>query len=225
MDPAARKVEHVAGPKGHVDRRGAGCLTLDARAHARPWLMRQRVDEGGLMDAPLLLARNLHDEDVVHVIVRVEPAGLSGRHVGVDLARVADVGGEPAREIGDRRPGAVKPLQHDGRTRRELSEHLGRVDLVTNLGAEPTRRSEPHRGEHCTLVGHADERRSKTAARDKFVDRVGAEQVVSARQQISARQERLRTPVQVGEVGWRDADQAGERGPLRPALPREKCQA
>ena len=178
VNPPTRQVQHVAGAQRLVEGRGAGRLTLNFFAHSRPGFVRQRVNQGRLVYPPPLVTGDLDDEHVVHVVVRVEATGLRGCDVGVDLAGMADVGDQLPSEVSEGCPGAVQPLQHDRRARREFREHLGRVDLIAHLRAEPAGTREPDRGQNLALSGHPDEGGPDAAARDQLVDSVGAEQVV-----------------------------------------------
>ncbi len=102
----AGQVEHV--PRSHdelLERLPLGRL-LDGIPVLVPRLVAQRQWPDRLADPPALLPLDLDDEDVVHVVVVAEACALWRRDVGVDLARVAEVGGQTLREAQDRLVGS-----------------------------------------------------------------------------------------------------------------------
>ena len=112
----------ISGLLGRAGRdRGAALL---------PRLVAQRVGEHRLVDRPALAPGDLQDEHVVDVVVRREALVLRRGDVGVDLHRVAELGGQPGAEVDQRRPGAVQGLQHERGAVGERAEHLVVGDLV-----------------------------------------------------------------------------------------------
>ena len=83
----------------------------------------------------MLLAGDLQHEDVVHVVVRAEPARGRRGDVGVDLRGVPEVGGQLVGELDQRRPEPVQPLQDDGAAVGEQPQDGVGGHLVGDLGA------------------------------------------------------------------------------------------
>ena len=73
-----RQVERVTGTQHDVDQRLLPGGGLDGGLVVRPRLVTQRVPEDRLADEPALLARDLQDEHVVHVVVAAEPLACGG---------------------------------------------------------------------------------------------------------------------------------------------------
>ena len=121
VQPPAGHVQAVTGGEDGVDdgrcERG-GAHGIPA---VGPRLVAQRRLEDRGADPPVLLAGDLDDEDVVDVVVVVEALVLRGRDVGVDLDRVAEVGGELLGRLDDGCPGAVQRLEDDGGARRRTA--------------------------------------------------------------------------------------------------------
>ena len=93
MQPAAREVERVAGPHRDVQHRLARIAHL-----GRVLLVLQRQLEDGRVDEPALLALDLQAEDVVRVVVHLEPLCRRRRVVGVRLRGMAELSLEIAAE-------------------------------------------------------------------------------------------------------------------------------
>ena len=89
---------------------------------------------------PALLALDLQHEDVVHVVVVAEALRLRRGDVGVDLHRVAELGGQVLGEVDDRRPEAVQALQHQGGPVGEEPDQGVVADLVGRRPPRPRRR-------------------------------------------------------------------------------------
>ena len=122
VEPAAREVERVAGPQRDVEHDRARAAEL-LRVALRPqWQVEHR-----LVDEPALLAGRLEHEDVVRVVVDREPLGGSGRVVGVDLHRMAELELELPREGRDRLVRDVQRLEHDRGAVGELGEDAAHV--------------------------------------------------------------------------------------------------
>ena len=119
----------------------------DRVAVIRPGLVGQRMPVHGLVDGPVLRARDLDHEHVVRVVVRIEPARGRRGDVGVDLGGVTEVRDQLPGERRDGLPCAVQALEDQRRTAGELLEHLRRVELIGDLGAEAARAGERVRGE------------------------------------------------------------------------------
>ena len=115
MEPAAREVQGVAGPHRHVEHRLAGLAQL-----GRVLLAAQRQLEDRRIDEPALLARHLETEDVVRVVMDLEPLGRRRRVVGVRLGGVAELALEIAAEARQRWVMDVQRLEHDRRAPLEL---------------------------------------------------------------------------------------------------------
>ena len=164
------QVEHVARRQHGVDHR----LALGRGGHLRgavgPRLGAQRIGEHRLVDAPVLLAGHLQDEDVVDVVVRAEPAGGRRRDVGVDLRRVAQVGGQLVGELDQRRPQPVQALQDDGAAVGEQPQHRVGGHLVADLGAGAPGRGEPLGVDDDAVLGDAQEGRAQPAPGEQLVD-------------------------------------------------------
>ena len=200
VDPAPRQVEHVARPEDLVDGRVALRLPLHGGAMVGPRLVAQGLPVHRRVDPPVLLPRDLQNEDIVHVVVRIESAGGGWGDVRVHLGGMAEVIDELPGEVGQRRPGAVQPLEHQGGAAGEFVEHLVGTDLVGDLGAEAARCRVAAGVEHCALPRHAHERGAQSTVGHKFVDRLSGEQVIEAPRQFgSASEERLPVPVLGGK--------------------------
>ena len=107
------------------------------------------------MDPPALLARDLQDEDVVDVVVRGEALRLGGCDVGVDLNRVAEIGGQGAREVDERRPQPMQSLEHDRVPVEEQREHPVVGDLVADHRAGAPGAGVPGSPDDVAVLGHA----------------------------------------------------------------------
>ena len=92
MQPATRQVEDIPWLEHRVDVglafRGLG----HGGAAIGPGLITQRVRVDRLMDDPALGPLDLQDEDVVDVVVIVEPTVLRRRDVGIGLHRMSELG-------------------------------------------------------------------------------------------------------------------------------------
>ncbi len=217
MDPPSRQVQDVPGLEDRVDQRRALGVLGDRVPVIRPGLVGQRMPVHRLVDGPVLRARDLDHEHVVRVVVRIEPARGRRGDVGVHLGGVAEVRDQLPGERRDGLPCAVQALEDQRRTAGELLEHLGRVELIGDLGAEAARTGERVRRKYRALGGHAHERRAQSAVGDELVRSARAEEIVEAVR--VAPEKRLLSPMAVGEVGRREAGETRERGPIaRPAL-------
>ena len=74
VDPSARQIQHVAGLEDRVDARLGPCALGDGVAVPGPGLVGERMPVHRLVDRPALRTRDLDDEHVVGVVVRIEPA-------------------------------------------------------------------------------------------------------------------------------------------------------
>ena len=102
---------------------------------------------------------------------------------------MAEVVDRLADEIDHWWPQPVHTLQHYCCARGEFAKHLGRVNLVGHLRAEPCRPEVAVSGQHIAFLGETDERRAYPALGDQLVDHVGREQVAEvAGQRIGPRQ-------------------------------------
>ena len=146
VDPSARQVEHVAGLEHRVDRGRRPGARRDRVAVVGPRLVGERMPVHGLVDPPVLRARDLDHEHVVRVVVRIEPARGRRGDVGVDLRGVTQIGDELPGECGDRLPtcGAV-PAGPAWRRPANCSSTFVGIELVADLGAEAARRGEQRR--------------------------------------------------------------------------------
>src|SRR6202012_420292 len=120
--PAWGKVQHVPGGEGGLEVGGEPRTLDDGIAVVGPGFIAERIAVDGFVDRPALLSRDLDDEDVVYVVMRVEPARRRRGDVRVDLDRMPDVGDELAGEGRERLPRPVKSLQHQCRAVAELTE-------------------------------------------------------------------------------------------------------
>ena len=171
VDVAAGEVEGVAGPQHGVDHRLALGGGGDVGGAVLPGLGAQRVGEHRRVDAPVLLAGDLQHEDVVHVVVRAEPARGRRGDVGVDLRGVAQVGGELVGELDQRRPEPVQALQDDGAAVGEQPQDGVGGDLVGDLRAGAAGGREPLRVDDGAVLRDPQERRAQAAAGEQLVDR------------------------------------------------------
>ena len=87
--------------------------------------------------SPPLVARDLQDEHVVHVVVRGEPAVLRRRDVRVDLNWMAELRCQVGGEVDEWRPCAMQPLQHQGAAAADLGQDSVVGCLVRNAGPAP----------------------------------------------------------------------------------------
>ena len=192
--------------------RGAALGALGDRVPViRPGLVGQRMPVHRLVDGPVLRARDLDHEHVVRVVVRIEPARGRGGDVGVHLGGVAEVRDQLPGERRDRLPCAVQALEDERRTAGELLQHLARVELIADLGAEAARTGERVRRKYRALGGHAHERRAQRAVGDELVRSARAEEIVEVRRGRRAEKRPL-SPMAVGEVGRREAGRRASAG-------------
>ena len=95
MQPATRQVEDIAGLEHRVDVGLAFSGLGDGGAAIGPGLAAQRVHVDRLMDDPALRSLDLQNEDVVDVVVIVEPTVLRRGDVGIGLHRMSELGAQP----------------------------------------------------------------------------------------------------------------------------------
>ena len=102
------------------------------------------------MDAPALAAGDLKHKDLVRVVMRTEPDGVTGSDVDVCVHRMVklrlDRGGERAKRL----PGPVEPRQRNGGARLilgtdaiEVRDAREKITPRTNGPGEGLRRKEP----------------------------------------------------------------------------------
>ncbi len=206
-----RQVQRVAGVQHLVEEGLLGGAGADGGGVVVPGLGAQRVVVHRRVDVPALGARDLEDEDVVDVVVRGEPGRRRRGDVGVDLHRVAEVGVEAGREVGDRRPGAVHALEHDGVAVGEERRDAVVTQLVGDLGADPAVAGEVLRVDDGALLGDAQERGAQAPVGEQFVDGVEGEEV--------AEPGLVGRPAVLGEVVT-----PGQHGLATPRLPRERVE-
>jgi hypothetical protein len=113
----------------------------------------------------------------MHVVVKVEAAIVRRRDVGIRLDRMTDVINSLPYEIDERRPKPVQPLKNDGGTGSEQAEHLGRIDLIGDFGAEAGGTEIAVLGQDLALLGQPDERGAYPALCDELVDHIGRQQI------------------------------------------------
>ena len=199
VQPAPGDVEAVARRQHRVDHRrsSAAAARTASRRSVHGW---SRSGLGAPAAAPpVLLAGDLEDEDVVHVVVVVEAPVLRRGDVGVGLHRVAEVGGEllgrrrrpaarcgagPAARSSRRRRRAAGPCRHSPGRRCRRPRH---------------RRGCRSRARACGRPWPSAGTASAVPGRRRLVDGVRAEQVRRAGPVGGAGQERTATPVLGGE--------------------------
>jgi hypothetical protein len=142
-----------------------------------PRLVGQRVPHDRLVNMPSLVAGDLKDEDIVHVVVGGKPSILRWRDVRVDLNRMTQVGGQVSGKVDKWRPGAMKTLQHQ----RAAAAQLGQDPVVGRLiGDACSRASSPReagRGKNGPVLCHPEERGAQAAAGHELVDRGSVEEL------------------------------------------------
>ena len=211
---AARQVERVTGPEHGVDDGWLLGPGRDGGAVVGPRLVAQRRVQHRLMDPPALLARHLQDEDVVHVVVRRETLRRRGSDVGVDLDRVAQVGGQCSGEVDERRPQPVQALQHDGVAVEEQLEHPVVGHLVADECTDAAGPGVAAGRRHDAVAGQPDEGRAQPTAGEQLVDRGQGEDVVVRRRRRARR---------VGTAAVRGTRRRGRTRPGRAAMQRRRA--
>ena len=121
------------------------------------------------VDSPTFRAGQLHHEDVVGVVVSAESLSALRGDVRIDLDRVVQLVGELGGEGADRRPGPVQRLQHDRGPARQLAQDPGAVDLVADGRPHTTGTRVGPVGQHGTVLGQPDERRTEPVFGDDVV--------------------------------------------------------
>jgi hypothetical protein len=177
VEVPAGEVEAVTRAQGRLDQWFIPCGRLDGIAAGVPRLVAERAGVHGRPDAPTLVAGDLQDEDVVHVVVVAE-AGVLGRgDVGVHLHGVAQLGREVLRERQHRVPGPVQPLEDDRGPVGEQGEQLVVGGLVGDRRAHAPALGEGPVRQRGAVLGDPDERSTKPTAGDELVDGVVGEEV------------------------------------------------
>jgi hypothetical protein len=88
---AARQVEGVSWLQHDIDQWLLGGARRDRGSMLLPRLVGQRVENHRLVNVPPLVARDLKDEYIMHVVVGGEPSVLRRRDVRIDLNWVTQV--------------------------------------------------------------------------------------------------------------------------------------
>src|SRR4051794_31757481 len=99
MEVSTREVKAVTGPKQRLDHSRLSCGSLNRSLPIVPRLIAQRRLQDRPMNLPLLLAIDLHYEDIVYVVMSAEALVLRRGYVGIGLPPEAQVRGGRAGGI------------------------------------------------------------------------------------------------------------------------------
>jgi hypothetical protein len=84
VQPPTGEVERVSGAQNRVDDRWPFRLGRNGFPMVGPRLVGQGMLMDWFVDGPALFASDLDDEDIVHVVMRIESPGRCGRDVRVE---------------------------------------------------------------------------------------------------------------------------------------------
>src|SRR5512132_2044113 len=112
VEISAWEIEAVARPEQRLNQGWLLGSFLNVSLSIGPRLITQRRLEDRSMNPPPLLAFDLQDKDVVHIVVSAEALVLGRSDVRVCLYGMAEFGGEPLTELENWRPDAMQGLQH-----------------------------------------------------------------------------------------------------------------
>jgi hypothetical protein len=142
-----------------------------------PRLVGQRVPHDRLVNVPPLVAGDLKNEDIMHVVVGGEPSIFRRRDVRIDLNWMTQLCGQVGGKVDDWRPGAMKALQHQ----RAAAAQLGQDPVVGRLICDASSRAasprEAGRGKHGPVLCHSEEWGAQAAAGHEVVDRGRVEEI------------------------------------------------
>ena len=209
MEPAARHVQRVAGAQRELEHGRAGLAE-----RRRPALRLQRQLEHRVVHAPVLLAGDLKDEDVVRVVVDGEALRAPRRVVRVRLHGLLELRLQLPAEARERRPVEVEALEDDRRAALECRRDRVRVDHARE-GLRPPR--EIGRvvglGDRAAFANQPQRRCTQAAGGDQPLDVRDREQVVETTRLGARDGERLLLPVLREEL--RCVESARRSGPAR----------
>jgi hypothetical protein len=192
-------------------------LSLNLSFPITPRLITQRRLQDRSMNPPPLLAFNLQDKDVVHVVMSAETLVLGWSDVCVGLYGMAEFRGESLRELKNWWPDAMQGLEHQCGSVGKEPDELVIADLIGNSRPNAARRGDGPVGEGCTVLRDAEERGPQAALRHQLVDRSCIEQLAksASRKIASWGQQRLLPPVLTRELITVDGDESSENRVLR----------
>ncbi len=200
VHPAPGQIHRVTRLEDHVDRRLVAIRSgPDLGGVGVPRLIAQRISMHRRVHRPVLGARQLQHEHVVHVEMGRETPGGRRGDVGVGLHRVPELGPEPGRELDHRCPQPMQRLEHDGRAVGELPGNGVVPNLIPDFGTHSPRPGEGGGVDHRPVAREPQERRSQPAGRKQLVDAVKVQQVGEGVRVGAVNQQRFPPPVPTAE--------------------------